>query len=202
MLVPWKARRTRSLSSVSMAGLLLVGLLTGCSGSLEEADPQESDPGEAPAAGEEAGSAYPRTIEHEFGETVLEEKPERLVTLGAQDHDYALALGSVPVGNSGFTFYEDGIGPWAEEYVEDADLTFFRGSELQLEEVAALEPDVITSVTSELPEEILAQLEDIAPVIGRPSGPLEDGVTMGQAAEAFGQILDQKDQAADQNDRR
>ena len=39
-------------------------------------------------------------IKHAFGETVIESKPERVVTIQWGNQDVALALGVVPVGFS------------------------------------------------------------------------------------------------------
>ena len=43
---------------------------------------------------------YPITIEHAFGETVIESKQERIATVGWGNQDTPLALGIVPVGVS------------------------------------------------------------------------------------------------------
>src|SRR5690606_20608019 len=42
--------------------------------------------------------AFPVTIEHKYGETTIEEEPERVVAVGFTDQDTLLALGVVPVG--------------------------------------------------------------------------------------------------------
>ncbi|MBX5333299.1 hypothetical protein HQO90_20090 [Rhodococcus fascians] len=39
----------------------------------------------------------------------MPEKPELIVALGISGTDVVLALGQVPVGNSGFTFHENGL---------------------------------------------------------------------------------------------
>ena len=51
-------------------------------------------------AGESTSAAYPVTIEHAFGETVIEKQPERVVTVAFGNQDVVLALGVVPVGFS------------------------------------------------------------------------------------------------------
>jgi ABC-type Fe3+-hydroxamate transport system substrate-binding protein len=58
------------------------------------------------ACGEEQGSepgpqtndSFPVSIEHKFGTTTVEQPPERVVTVGVNDQDFALALGVTPVG--------------------------------------------------------------------------------------------------------
>ena len=48
---------------------------------------------------------YPITIEHAFGETVIESKPERIATIGWENQDTPLALGVAPVGVSACLLY-------------------------------------------------------------------------------------------------
>ena len=60
--------------------------------------------GPAPAgsggtAGAEPG-AFPVTIEHKFGETTVNEEPERIVVAGLREQDSLLALGIVPVATT------------------------------------------------------------------------------------------------------
>src|SRR5690606_11042198 len=50
------------------------------------------------AATEPAAGAFPVTIEHEFGETTIEQAPERVVAAGFNEVDFLLAFGVVPVG--------------------------------------------------------------------------------------------------------
>ena len=47
--------------------------------------------------------AFPVTIEHAYGETTVEQEPERVVALGWSDPDVVLSLGVVPVGASTVT---------------------------------------------------------------------------------------------------
>ena len=49
---------------------------------------------------EDTAVSYPLTIEHAFGETVIESKPERVATVGWENQDTPLALGVAPVGVS------------------------------------------------------------------------------------------------------
>lgn len=42
---------------------------------------------------DQAGSAFPVTIDHKYGSTTIGEEPRRVVSLGYQEHDTILALG-------------------------------------------------------------------------------------------------------------
>src|SRR3546814_9272085 len=70
----------------------------------------------ASASDRDAGGAFPVTIEHIHGTTVIPQAPERVVTAGFNDADYALAVCSVPAGVREFTgrFAEE-TPPWAQE---------------------------------------------------------------------------------------
>ena len=60
--------------------------------------------------------AFPITIEHAFGETVVEQEPERVVCLAWSNMEAPLALGIAPVGYSAPNYGlvdENGTWPWA-----------------------------------------------------------------------------------------
>ena len=97
----------RRLGAVGFVfALLAVLFLAGCSQDHPEATGAvQSTPADAEAASGEAGdqgagndAAFPITIEHAFGETVIPSKPERVATIAWANHDVALALDVVPVG--------------------------------------------------------------------------------------------------------
>ena len=46
----------------------------------------------------QTNDAFPVSIEHKFGTTTVEQPPKRVVTVGFNDQDFALALGVTPVG--------------------------------------------------------------------------------------------------------
>ncbi|ROR73423.1 ABC transporter substrate-binding protein [Bogoriella caseilytica] len=152
--------------------LALAAALAGCSaagseeGEADHATPETSAAEEAPES-----SAFPVTIEHAFGETVIEAEPERVVALGRTEADVLLALGVVPVGYVGLAFLESGLGPWSEELLgEEQPVRLEAEPEVDLEAVAALEPDLIVTINSVVDEEIHRNLEHIAPTVARPAG--------------------------------
>lgn len=122
-----------------------------------------------------ADSEYPIAIEHAFGETVIEEKPERVVALAWGNQDSALALGVVPVGFSMANFGPtDAFGnhPWTAEALEDLGETapnVFQDTDgWDYEAISDAQPDVIIASYSGLTQEEYDILSQIAPVVAYP----------------------------------
>ncbi len=80
--------RTRA----TLSALAALSVLTACSAA-------SGDAGADTAAS--SGDAFPVSIEHAFGSTTIQERPERVVTLGWSAQDVAYALGVPPVGMTG-----------------------------------------------------------------------------------------------------
>lgn len=172
----------RSIRFTTMLTALAVAVSMTACGSSQAPDAPEADP----------DGAFPVTIDHIYGSTTVAEKPLRIVTLGVSDADAVIALGTVPVGNAGYSFYETGLGPWTEELVGDAELTLL-GSEAQpdFELIASLAPDLITGLNSGFDEDTYATLSGIAPTIARPEGSaayaVDREVATATIAEAMGE---------------
>lgn len=142
---------------------------------------------------------FPQTFEHRFGTTLLEAKPERVVSLSYQNHDNLLALGVVPVGlRYWYGDYANGVWPWAQAALGDATPVQLKG-DLNIEQIAALNPDVIEALWSGITQEEYDLLSAIAPVVaseaqyseyGTPWDviALTTGRIVGKAAEAEAQV--------------
>ncbi|MFC8225243.1 iron-siderophore ABC transporter substrate-binding protein [Streptomyces sp. NPDC057287] len=162
---PW-LRLAATLSAVTLG----VGLLAGCSS--DPADEGTSD--KAPAA--EAG-AFPVTVEHAFGSTKITKTPERVVTVGYTDDQAVLALGTKPVGM--VDQYPNPAGtspdintqwPWVKDKWGDAkpEVIMSNGDTgPNYEKIAALRPDLIIAVYSEVDQAAYDKLSKIAPTVGR-----------------------------------
>jgi iron complex transport system substrate-binding protein len=118
-----------------------------------------------------AQSAFPVTISHAHGETVIEEAPVRIVTWGWGNEDALIALGIAPVGMP-FQSYgggDDGVQPWLEEPLAalggTAPVLLDSSGEPPIEQIAALQPDLILAVFSGITAEQYALLSGIAPTI-------------------------------------
>lgn len=163
-------RRRLGLLAAALAPALALGLV-GCS-----TEPASTPTDSAASAADDA--AFPVTIEHAFGETTIDEAPERVVTWGWASADAAIALGVTPVAIP-FESYggdEEGVLPWIREALEergDAVPTVLTntGEDVPYEEIAAADPDVILAQYSGLTEEQYETLSDIAPVVAYPDQP-------------------------------
>lgn len=120
-------------------------------------------------------SEYPIEIDHAFGETVIESKPERVVTIQWGNQDIPLALGVVPVGFSAANFGvqdDSGLLPWTAEKLEELgekEPNVFHDTDgLDFEAISDAEPDVILAAYSGITQEDYDTLSQIAPVVAYP----------------------------------
>lgn len=184
MTVPNRLSR-RALGAASAAIIALVAL-SGCAG----AGPEEGT-GTAsvllPAA--EGSTRYPLTLESPFGETVLEERPERIaiVTASTVDTDALISLGGTPV----FAPSTVERNPWLDASSIEAIETLWESeaeAEVSIEQVAAAKPDLIVSLYSydTLDQVRFDQLSKIAPVLYAEA----DALSWQQVTQQLGETLD------------
>ena len=179
------ARRTL-ISSLALAAAL--PLLAGCSSDDDGASADEATPS--------SESAFPVTIEHAYGSTEIPEEPERVVSLGYTEQDAILAFGVVPVAvRYAFGPEDDVFFPWADEAAGDADPEILPRAEVDAEQIAALQPDLIMAVTAGLTEEEYATLSEIAPTVVQPEEYIAFGTPWQEQTRITGQALGQPDRA-------
>jgi len=159
--------RTSRLLALGATAALAV-TLSACSSSAPEST---ATTGGNPASDD----AFPVTIEHVYGETTIDEKPERVATIAWANHEVPLALGIVPVGMSKATWGDDddnGILPWVEEKLDElggeTPVLFDETDGIDYEAVADTAPDVILAAYSGLTQEEYDTLSKIAPVVAYP----------------------------------
>lgn len=112
---------------------------------------------------------FPITIEHKYGTTVIEEKPERIASLDYAGADDLLALGVQPVViRYWYGDYPRAVWPWAEPLLEGTP-SILKG-DLNYEQVASAQPDVIIALWSGITEADYEKLSLIAPVVAVPEG--------------------------------
>lgn len=157
---------------VAVAALLLATSLAACSTAADGA-------AEEPAATAEASdTAFPVTIEHAFGSTTIETRPERVATWGWGSTEASIAIGVTPVAIAyqAYAGDDEGVLPWVREAVEGAGdemptVLPDSGEEVPFEAIAAAEPDVILAQYSGLTQEQYDTLSAIAPVVAYPGDP-------------------------------
>lgn len=172
-------------------GLVLVALLLGCQGTQGTAGP-----GGPPDMDATPGAAFPVTVEHKYGATDIAQEPERIVTVGFNDQDFVLALGVVPVAERQFLGGLDMTDrPWAREALGDARPELVGAEEIDFEQVAALEPDLILGLYSALTEDEYATLSQIAPTVAQPGEYIDFGIPWTEQMRRIGQALGQADRA-------
>jgi iron complex transport system substrate-binding protein len=133
-------------------------------------------------AGSDSSSAdFPITIKHAFGETVVEEKPERIVAIGWSNQDTPLSLGVLPVGISQANYGTEGdakLLAWTQEKIDElggkGDVAVFNDVDgLDFEAISECEPDIILAAYSGITQEDYDTLSEIAPVVAYPKNPWE-----------------------------
>lgn len=152
--------------------------LAGCSGGATPSGDAAAS-GETPSSGAAsttlADSTFPVTINHVYGSTTIESKPERIATVAWANHEVPLALGVVPVGMSKATWGDDdndGVLPWVEDKLQElgaeTPVLFDETDGIDFEAVADTHPDVILAAYSGLTQEEYDTLSKIAPTIAYP----------------------------------
>jgi iron complex transport system substrate-binding protein len=191
--------------AVAGVGLILL-LLTAC-GRASFSEPARSAPtdtaapsGEAPstdATAGTAGDAFPVTIAHTFGSTEITAPPERIVTVGRTDHDAVLALGVQPVGvRDWFGEQPFATWPWAQDELGEAEPAIVgTAEELDFEQVAVLDPDVIIGLSSAMEQDTYDMLSQIAPTVAPPADQPASGITWQEITRTVGQVLGREELA-------
>lgn len=126
---------------------------------------------------------------HVFGETVLPGPARRVVSLGYTTQDPLLALGVPPVAlRHWFSDFPYGIGPWGRPYLGDARPAILIG-EVPMEQVAALQPDLIVGIGSDITETQYAILSKIAPVLMNDAADPSYGMPWDATTRTIGRAL-------------
>ena len=157
------------LAASASAAVILA--LAAC-GSSDDTSSDSGTDGEGSSA---SAAQFPITIEHVYGETIIEAKPERVATVAWSNHEVPLALGVVPVGMAAPDWGDDdddGVLPWVEAKLEElgaeTPVLFDETEGIDFEAVADTTPDVILASYSGMTQEEYDQLSKIAPVVPYP----------------------------------
>jgi iron complex transport system substrate-binding protein len=141
------------------SALAALFVLTACGGS------------GSPSAPPAPTGAFPATATHQYGRTVVEQAPERVVALGFTDQDAILALGTVPVAVREFTgdTQPAATGPWAADKLRGEQPQVLPAGDVPPDAVAALRPDLIVAITAGLTREQYDAFSRIAPTVAAPA---------------------------------
>ncbi|NUP74728.1 MAG: iron-siderophore ABC transporter substrate-binding protein [Sinomonas sp.] len=142
--------------------------------------------------------AFPVTVKHAYGETVIEKQPQRVATVSWVNDDVALALGVVPVGLPKVTWggNEKGSTPWKDAKLAElgaawgtgkAPAQYSEADGINFAEVAKAAPDVILAAYSGLKKEDYEKLSKIAPVVAFPE--LAYGTPWQESTRLIGKAL-------------
>lgn len=191
-------KNSRRAGIFAASSVILALGLTACGASSNSADPS------ADTSAKAAEDFTPVTIENIYGETTIEEVPERIATISWVNADTLLALDTVPVGMDTDTYgmNENNSTAWKDAALQEqgaaigsgnAPVQYKVGDDIDYTGIAASKPDVIFAPYSGLKKEQYEKLQEIAPVVG----PIEPNylTSWEQVTEAAGQMLGKEEEA-------
>ena len=157
------------------------------------------------ATGSSSSTAFPVTLKHVYGETIIEKQPTRVATVSWVNDDVAIALGVVPVGvpKNEWGGNAKGSTPWKDAALEKlgagfgtakAPVQYSEADGVNFTEIAKLSPDVILAAYSGLTEEDYKKLSEIAPVVAHPD--VAYGTSWQDATTTIGKALGKEAEAA------
>jgi len=176
----------RGWRALAALGAVIALVLSGCAGDTTTDTSPEGD-------------WEPVTIDSALGAATIEAEPERIVALGQGSAETAIALGHTPVGMEEYPWGADDTGylPWIHEEVtergDELPELFTGGTELDIEAIVELEPDLILAPWSGVTQEQYDLLAEIAPTVAYPEQPWT--IEWDQQIEIVGQALGQTEEA-------
>lgn len=126
----------------------------------------------APSEDEAASAVFPVTIPHAFGETEIPAEPQRVAVVGFNEADFLYALGIAPVAaHEWWGEYPYVTGPWADPLRQElgAEPEVLLDWEIDVEWVAAQEPDLIVATYTDMDQAMYDLLSEVAPVVAQPA---------------------------------
>ena len=127
-----------------------------------------------------------------FGEVVIDELPERVVSVGYTEGDLILALGVTPVAiRDWYGDQPNALWPWAADTpaAKAAPIEVIPAAEINFEQVASLDPDVIFAIGSGIEQADFDTLSAIAPTVAQSADYNVFGTPWDVAQLTIGQAL-------------
>ena len=159
-------RRTLRRAAAAATAIATAVSMAACSSD------DDSDGGSSADSAATSDGEFPTSVDTKFGEITIDEAPQRVVALGWGDAEIALDLGVQPVGASdwlGFGEDNDGISPFNDDSYDESP-EILDTEEVEYEEIASLNPDLILDVRSAGDEDTYETLSDIATTVSVPEG--------------------------------
>ncbi len=135
------------------------------------------------------------TISHAFGETTIPAPPKRVVSAGFTGQDDLLALGVVPIAvTNWFGDQPFGVWPWATAKLGNAKPVVLNlDNGIQVQQIAALKPDLIVATDAGLDQDTYQKLAAIAPTLPQTGDAFfepwkEQATAIGEAVFQSGQM--------------
>ncbi|WP_297009397.1 ABC transporter substrate-binding protein [uncultured Corynebacterium sp.] len=163
-------RTPRRVLPTTLLGLTLVLGVSAC-GSDDDAS---SDPTGSPSAtasgasgttGASDAASWPVTVDHEYGTSTVNEKPERILVMHGGGIDPVISLGLDPVAMLEIPGQEGNM-PWLDDIVDwPADPDLVTDNIANLEAAAHYDPDLIIVADRYADEARWKELEAIAPTL-------------------------------------
>jgi iron complex transport system substrate-binding protein len=109
------------------------------------------------------------TVKHVFGETKIPAPPKRVVSAGFTEQDDLLAVGVVPIAVTDWFGGEPfAVWPWAQPRLGGAQPAVLGLTDgIQVDQIAALKPDLIVATNAGLDQDTYTKLSAIAPTIAQ-----------------------------------
>ena len=132
-------------------------------------------------------------ITHRYGQTVVPQNPERIITLGPYEEDSLIAIGVIPIAVTEPQGLTGGFPPpWSREFLRNVEILRPANVDggVDYGAIAELRPDLIMATQIELTLEQYEQLSSIAPTVIQPESPNSAEMSWQAHAEFVGQVLD------------
>ena len=132
-------------------------------------------------------------ISHRYGQTVVPQNPERIITLGSYEEDSLIAIGVIPIA---VTEPQSSTGsfppPWSKEFLRNVEILRPANVDggIDYGAMAKLRPDLIMATQTELTFEQYEELSSIAPTVIQPGSPNSPEMSWQTHAEFVGHVLD------------
>ena len=132
-------------------------------------------------------------ISHRYGQTVVPQNPERIITLGSYEEDSLIAIGVIPIA---VTEPQSSTGsfppPWSQEVLRNVEILRPANVDggIDYGAMAKLRPDLIMATQTELTLEQYEELSSIAPTVIQPGSPNSPQMSWQTHAEFVGHVLD------------